>query len=130
MNSVCLSVSRLISSGCGSFLDTFAKSLNMSIDEFAKAALLAKQPIDLGSRCTVFMNSKVKQAQKEGASIGDIAAGLCYAVIRNALYKVLRLRTPDVDHAARDEGKFAGGQRGARAAMPQPRWRSALLCRE
>ena len=80
------------SSGCGSFLDTFAKSLNLSIEEFAKAALFAKSPIDLGSRCTVFMNSKVKQAQKEGATLADISAGLSYSVIKNALYKVIKLR--------------------------------------
>ncbi len=83
------------SAGCGAFLETFAQSLNLSMEEFVQAALFARHPVDLGSRCTVFMNSKVKQAQKEGASIGAIAAGLCYAVIRNALYKVLRLRTPD-----------------------------------
>lgn len=82
------------SSGCGAFLETFAAGLNLSMDDFVRAALFARHPVDLGSRCTVFMNSKVKQAQKEGASIGDIAAGLCYAVARNALYKVLRLRTP------------------------------------
>lgn len=82
------------SAGCGAFLETFARSLNLSMDAFVRAALFARNPVDLGSRCTVFMNSKVKQAQKEGADIGDIAAGLCYAVARNALYKVLRLRTP------------------------------------
>ena len=83
------------SAGCGAFLETFARSLNLSMEAFVRAALFARHPVDLGSRCTVFMNSKVKQAQKEGADIGDIAAGLCYAVARNALYKVLRLRTPD-----------------------------------
>ena len=83
------------SAGCGAFLETFAQSLNLSMEEFVRAALFARHPVDLGSRCTVFMNSKVKQAQKEGAEIGDIAAGLCYSVIRNALYKVLRLRSPD-----------------------------------
>lgn len=82
------------SSGCGSFLDTFAKSLNLSIKEFSKAALLAKSPIDLGSRCTVFMNSKVKQAQKEGATMADISAGLSYSVIKNALYKVIKVKDP------------------------------------
>ncbi len=82
------------SAGCGAFLETFARSLNLSMEAFVRAALFARHPVDLGSRCTVFMNSKVKQAQKEGADIGDIAAGLCYAVARNALYKVLRLRTP------------------------------------
>ena len=83
------------SSGCGAFLQTFATSLGMSMPSFVQAALFAKQPVDLGSRCTVFMNSKVKQAQKEGASVPDIAAGLCYSVVRNALYKVLRLRSPE-----------------------------------
>ncbi|MDI3476791.1 MAG: hypothetical protein PWQ59_316 [Thermoanaerobacterium sp.] len=82
------------SSGCGSFLETFASSLNMSIDEFTKAALSAQNPVDLGSRCTVFMNSRVKQAQKEGASLGDISAGLSYSVIKNALYKVIKIRDP------------------------------------
>jgi predicted CoA-substrate-specific enzyme activase len=80
------------SSGCGSFLDTFASSLGMSIEEFAAEALTAENPVDLGSRCTVFMNSKVKQAQKEGASIGDISAGLSYSVIKNALFKVIKIR--------------------------------------
>ncbi len=82
------------SSGCGSFIETFAKSLGMTVVEFQEAALSAKNPVDLGSRCTVFMNSKVKQAQKEGASVGDIAAGLCYSVIKNALQKVIKLRDP------------------------------------
>ena len=79
------------SSGCGSFIETFAKSLNFSVQDFAKEALFAKHPIDLGTRCTVFMNSKVKQAQKEGASVADISAGLAYSVIKNALYKVIKL---------------------------------------
>lgn len=83
------------SSGCGSFIETFAKSLNHSVEEFAKVALTAPNPIDLGSRCTVFMNSKVKQAQKEGASVGDISAGLAYSVIKNALYKVIKLTDPN-----------------------------------
>lgn len=82
------------SSGCGSFIETFANSLNMSVQDFAECALLAKNPVDLGSRCTVFMNSKVKQAQKEGASIGDISAGLSYSVIKNALFKVIKIRNP------------------------------------
>lgn len=82
------------SSGCGSFIETFAHSLNMGVEDFAKEALMAKQPVDLGSRCTVFMNSKVKQAQKEGASVGDISAGLSYSVIKNALQKVIRIRDP------------------------------------
>ena len=79
------------SSGCGSFLETFAKSLNMSVEDFAKAALFAPHPIDLGTRCTVFMNSKVKQAQKEGAGVDDISAGLAYSVIKNALFKVIKV---------------------------------------
>ncbi len=82
------------SSGCGSFLETFARSLGLTIEEFSREALGAKAPVDLGSRCTVFMNSRVKQAQKEGASIGDISAGLSYSVIRNALQKVIRLHDP------------------------------------
>jgi len=80
------------SSGCGSFLEGFAKSLNMSIEDFAREALFAKEPTDLGTKCTVFMNSKVKQAQKEGATIADLSAGLSYSVVRNALYKVIKLR--------------------------------------
>ncbi|MGI6068992.1 MAG: acyl-CoA dehydratase activase-related protein [Blautia sp.] len=79
------------SSGCGSFIETFAKSLNYTVQDFAKAALFAKNPIDLGTRCTVFMNSKVKQAQKEGAEVSDISAGLAYSVIKNALYKVIKV---------------------------------------
>ncbi|MFZ5351283.1 MAG: acyl-CoA dehydratase activase-related protein [Bacillota bacterium] len=82
------------SSGCGSFIETFAHSLNMSVQEFARAAVYAKEPVDLGSRCTVFMNSRVKQAQKEGATVGDISAGLSYSVIKNALMKVIRIRNP------------------------------------
>ena len=79
------------SSGCGSFIETFARSLNYSVQDFAKEALFAKNPIDLGTRCTVFMNSKVKQAQKEGASVADISSGLAYSVIKNALFKVIKL---------------------------------------
>ncbi len=79
------------SSGCGSFIETFAKSLNYSVQDFATAALFAEHPIDLGTRCTVFMNSKVKQAQKEGASVADISAGLAYSVIKNALFKVIKV---------------------------------------
>lgn len=82
------------SSGCGSFIETFAKSLNYEVADFAKIALFAENPIDLGSRCTVFMNSKVKQAQKEGASVADISAGLAYSVIKNALLKVIKLTDP------------------------------------
>ena len=82
------------SSGCGSFIETFAKSLNYEVADFAKVALYAENPIDLGSRCTVFMNSKVKQAQKEGANVADISAGLAYSVIKNALLKVIKLTDP------------------------------------
>ena len=85
------------SSGCGSFIETYARSVNMDVRDFAKAALESSSPVDLGTRCTVFMNSKVKQAQKEGAEIGDISAGLSYSVIKNALYKVIKLR--DVSEA-------------------------------
>ncbi len=81
------------SSGCGSFLQTFAQSLGYPIDEFAKIGLFGKSPVDLGSRCTVFMNSSVKQAQKEGVSVEDISAGLSYSVVKNALYKVIRVNT-------------------------------------
>ncbi len=83
------------SSGCGSFLETFAASLSCSIQDFAQEALFAPQPVDLGSRCTVFMNSKVRQAQKEGATLGGISAGLSYSVIKNALYKVIKLKNPE-----------------------------------
>lgn len=83
------------SSGCGSFIETFAKNVNMNVSEFLELALFAKNPVDLGSRCTVFMNSMVKQAQKEGATIGDIAAGLAYSVIKNALQKVIKIRGPE-----------------------------------
>ena len=87
------------SSGCGSFIETFAKSLNYSVEDFAKEALFAPHPIDLGTRCTVFMNSKVKQAQTEGASVADISAGLAYSVIKNALYKVIKISDPkDLGH--------------------------------
>ena len=84
------------SSGCGSFIQTFAQSLGLDTEEFAAAALEAENPVDLGTRCTVFMNSRVKQAQKEGATVGDISAGLSYSVVRNALYKVIKLRDPDL----------------------------------
>lgn len=82
------------SSGCGSFIETFAKSLNYSVIDFAKEALFAKNPVDLGTRCTVFMNSNVKQAQKEGSEVSDISAGLAYSVIKNALYKVIKITDP------------------------------------
>lgn len=82
------------SSGCGSFLETFAKSVNMDAKEFSQIALNSKAPVDLGSRCTVFMNSNVKQAQKEGAEVEDISAGLAYSVIKNAIQKVIKIRDP------------------------------------
>jgi len=82
------------SAGCGSFIETFAKSLSFKVEDFAKIALFAKSPIDLGSRCTVFMNSRVKQAQKEGADVSDISAGLAYSVIKNALQKVIKITDP------------------------------------
>lgn len=83
------------SSGCGSFISNFAQSLGYTDPEFAKLALKAKHPVDLGTRCTVFMNSNVKQAQKEGADVADISAGLAYSVIKNALYKVIRITDPE-----------------------------------
>ena len=85
-------VNEACSSGCGSFLETFAKSLNLTMEEFVRKAIEAEAPVDLGSRCTVFMNSKIKQAQKEGYSVGDISAGLSYSVIKNALQKVMKIR--------------------------------------
>lgn len=82
------------SSGCGAFLENFAQQLHLTMPQFVQAALTAKRPVDLGSRCTVFMNSKVRQAQRDGAGTDDIAAGLCISVVRNALEKVLRLSSP------------------------------------
>jgi len=82
------------SSGCGSFIEVFAKSIGMPVSDFAKEALKAKEPADLGSRCTVFMNSKVKQAQKDGASVADISAGLSYSVVKNVLQKVIKVKDP------------------------------------
>ncbi|MDR3073238.1 MAG: acyl-CoA dehydratase activase, partial [Deltaproteobacteria bacterium] len=95
------------SAGCGSFIENFAASLGISLNDFVELALTAEKPVDLGTRCTVFMNSKVKQAQKEGATIADIAAGLCYSVVRNACYKVMKIS--DVD----DLGKHVVVQGGA-----------------
>ena len=83
------------SSGCGSFIQTFAKAMGMEIDEFSRLGLFAKHPVELGSRCTVFMNSSVKQAQKEGAGVEDISAGLSSSIVKNAIYKVIRAKTPD-----------------------------------
>ncbi|MDR1677278.1 MAG: acyl-CoA dehydratase activase-related protein [Deltaproteobacteria bacterium] len=90
-----LMLNEACSSGCGSFLATFAATLGLDPEGFSRMALLADRPVDLGSRCTVFMNSKVKQAQKEGAQVGDISAGLSYSVVRNALYKVIRISKPE-----------------------------------
>ncbi|MDR3539999.1 MAG: acyl-CoA dehydratase activase-related protein [Desulfosporosinus sp.] len=87
-----ITLNEACSSGCGSFVETFAHSLNMDVQEFAKLSYGSRQPVDLGTRCTVFMNSRVKQAQKEGAEISDISAGIAISVIKNALYKVIRLR--------------------------------------
>ena len=83
------------SSGCGSFIETFAKALGYNIAEFAKLGLLAQHPVNLGSRCTVFMNSSVKQAQKDGASVEDISAGLSISIVKNAVYKVIRAASAD-----------------------------------
>ena len=96
------------SSGCGSFIETFAKSLNLEISEFVKEAISSKNPVDLGSRCTVFMNSKIKQAQKEGYSVGDISSGLSYSVIKNAIQKVMKVRDVSTlgDHIVVQGGTF------------------------
>ena len=83
------------SSGCGSFIETFARSMGYNVADFAKEGLFAKHPVDLGTRCTVFMNSSVKQAQKEGATLGDISAGLSMSVTKNAIYKVIRAVSKD-----------------------------------
>ncbi len=96
------------SSGCGSFIETFAKSLNLSIEDFVNEALLSRTPVDLGSRCTVFMNSKIKQSQKEGYSVGDISAGLSISVVKNAIQKVMKIRDPETlgDHIVVQGGTF------------------------
>ena len=83
------------SSGCGSFIETFAKALGYNIADFAKLGLFTEKPVNLGSRCTVFMNSSVKQAQKDGASVADISAGLAISIVKNAIYKVLRMSSAD-----------------------------------
>jgi activator of 2-hydroxyglutaryl-CoA dehydratase len=83
-------------SGYSSFIDNFTKSLDVDIKAFSQMALLSPKPVDLGTRCTVFMNSRGKQAQKEGASIGDISAGLSYSMIKNTLFKVIKLRDASV----------------------------------
>lgn len=90
-----ITLNEACSSGCGSFLETFAGSMGLDIEHFTRLALFAEHPADLGSRCTVFMNSSVKQAQKNGASLSDIAAGLCISVVKNALFKVLRVRSAE-----------------------------------
>ncbi|WBW49695.1 acyl-CoA dehydratase activase-related protein [Peptoniphilus equinus] len=96
------------SSGCGSFLETFAKTVNMDAKAFADIALTSEAPVDLGSRCTVFMNSNVKQAQKEGAEVADISAGLAYSVIKNAIQKVIKIRDPKLlgEHIVVQGGTF------------------------
>ena len=89
-----ISVNEACSSGCGSFLQTFAQTMGTDVKNFAREAMESTNPVDLGTRCTVFMNSSVKQAQKEGADVRDISAGLSYSVVRNALYKVIKLKDP------------------------------------
>jgi predicted CoA-substrate-specific enzyme activase len=90
-----LEINEACSSGCGSFIDSFAQSLNCPLDEFVQKACSSQYPCDLGTRCTVFMNSKVKQSLREGASLSDIASGLAYSVVKNCLYKVLKLKSPE-----------------------------------
>ena len=90
-----IEINEACSSGCGSFIMTFAKQLGYDVSDFARMATLAGHPYDLGTRCTVFMNSKVKQAMREGAAVDDIAAGFSYSVIKNCLYKVLKLQSFD-----------------------------------
>lgn len=103
-----ITLNEACSSGCGSFLETYAKSVDMTVEQFAHEAITARHPVDLGTRCTVFMNSKVKQAQKEGAALADISAGLSYSIIRNALYKVIKLRDPSQagEHIVAQGGTF------------------------
>lgn len=90
-----IQINEACSSGCGSFIETFAASLGIGITEFSRIACEAAEPFDLGTRCTVFMNSRVRQALREGATVGEISAGLAFSVIRNSLYKVLKLKDPD-----------------------------------
>ena len=90
-----VALNEVCSSGCGAFLESFSKQLGLTMPEFVQAALRSKHPVDLGSRCTVFMNSKVREAQRDGATSEDIAAGLCISVVRNALEKVLRISSPE-----------------------------------
>ena len=89
-----IQINEACSSGCGSFIETFARSLNYDIADFARIVCEPNEPFDLGTRCTVIMNSKVKQALREGATVGNISAGLAYSVIKNSLYKVLKLNDP------------------------------------
>ena len=90
-----ITLNEACSAGCGSFIQNFAQGLNISVDNFAKKAIVSQNPVDLGTRCTVFMNSKVKQAQKDGASVNDISAGIALSVIKNALFKVMQLKNFD-----------------------------------
>ncbi|PHV72227.1 2-hydroxyglutaryl-CoA dehydratase [Sporanaerobium hydrogeniformans] len=103
-----ITLNEACSAGCGSFLQAFANSLGLDIQSFAKKSLFAKHPVDLGSKCTVFMNSKVKQAQKEGFSVEDISAGLAYSVVKNSLYKVIKLKNPEAlgKHIVVEGGTF------------------------
>ena len=96
------------SSGCGSFIQTFAAAWGLPVEEFARRGLMARQPVDLGSRCTVFMNSSVKQAQKDGATLEDISAGLSISIVKNALYKVIRTANAQElgDHIVVQGGTF------------------------
>lgn len=121
-----ITLNEACSSGCGSFLETYAKSIGLDIGDFAERAVHAKHPVDLGTRCTVFMNSKVKQVQKEGASVDDIAAGLAYSVVRNALYKVLKVRDPESlgNHIVVQGGTFLND--GVLAAFEQLLGRSVV----
>ncbi|MFW3145220.1 MAG: acyl-CoA dehydratase activase-related protein [Thermoplasmatota archaeon] len=91
-----IEINEACSSGCGSFIETFANNLGESVEDFTRMACESKRPYDLGTRCTVFMNSKVKQALREGASVPDISAGLAFSVVKNCLYKVLKIKDPDV----------------------------------
>jgi activator of 2-hydroxyglutaryl-CoA dehydratase len=90
-----MEINEACSSGCGSFIETFASSLGYSVADFAKMACTSLHPANLGTRCTVFMNSKVKQALREGYCVADIAAGLSYSVVKNCIYKVLKLKKMD-----------------------------------
>ncbi len=89
-----IEINEACSSGCGTFIELFANSMGFPVTEFAGKALESNAPCDLGTRCTVFMNSKVKQSLREGASVGDISAGLAYSVVKNAMHKVLKVTDP------------------------------------